>query len=126
MERNRAFCFACRHFTTGGAKSETSCTKDGFGDWKHALGKNGILQGHSKCLTHTEAMSTWLQFKGNKEKSTLIENHMSKEQKSKFLVIDIMFLVLQRQFFCVRIWKYHYEATMNLITQSTRVILLRF
>ena len=46
VERNRAFCFACRHFTTGGARSETSFTKDRFGDWKHALDKNGILQGH--------------------------------------------------------------------------------
>ena len=83
VERNRAFCFACRHFTIGGARSETSFTNDGFGDWKHELGKNGILQGHSKCLTHTQAMSTWLQFKGNKEKSTLIENHMSKERKEQ-------------------------------------------
>ena len=85
VEKDRAFCFPCQHFTTGTGKSDQAFTKDGFGDWKHALGKDGILQGHSKChgLTHIQAMSSWNQFKLNQERGTSIENCLSSERSEQ-------------------------------------------
>ena len=46
--------------------------KDGFTDWKHAAGKNGILQGHAGCHSHVMAMQSWNQFKKGKRLNTRI------------------------------------------------------
>ena len=48
--------------------------KDAFTDWKHAAGKNGILQGHAGCHSHVIAMQSWNQYKKGKRLNTSIEN----------------------------------------------------
>ena len=77
VERDAAFCFACRHFNAKGGKNEDVFTKDGFSDWKHAPGKSkaGILEGHAKCLTHTLAMQSWNDYNKNKKLGKSICNH---------------------------------------------------
>ena len=68
LEKNAAFCFACRHFTVDdGSRAEGTFTKVGFRDWKHATGQRGILQKHAQCSTHLHAMSAWHTYKINKE-----------------------------------------------------------
>ena len=67
VERDAAFCFPCSHFSTGSGRVEDTFTKAGFRDWKHARGKEGILQGHASCFTHIQAMSNWHDYKLNEE-----------------------------------------------------------
>lgn len=59
--------------------NEDVFTNNGFSDWKHAAGKNGILQGHTGCHSHVLAMQSWnqyKQYKQNKRLDTSIENHL--------------------------------------------------
>ena len=76
IERDAAFCFPCRHFNAKGGKNEDVFTKDGFTDWKHAAGKNGILQGHAGCHSHIIAMQSWKQYDKNKRLNISIENRL--------------------------------------------------
>ena len=76
IERDAAFCFPCRHFSAKAGKNEDVFTNNGFSDWKHAAGKNGILQGHAGCHSHVLAMQSWNQYKQNKKLGTSIENHL--------------------------------------------------
>ena len=71
IERDAAFCLLCRHFNTKGGKNEDVFTRDGFTDWKHAAGKNGILQGRH---SHVIAMHSWNQYKKGKRLNTSTEN----------------------------------------------------
>ena len=48
IERDAAFCFPCRHFSTESGKNEDVLTNNGYSDWKHAAGKTvfyRIMQG---------------------------------------------------------------------------------
>ena len=51
-------------------------TNNGFSDWKHAAGKNGILQGIAGYRSHVLAMQSWNQHKRNKSLGISIENHL--------------------------------------------------
>lgn len=55
VELDAAFCFACSFFHRN---PDAAFTSVGFRDWKHALGKKGVLTTHSAGRTHTEAMRT--------------------------------------------------------------------
>ena len=60
VEKDAAFCYACRFFTTStSGRSDVAFTTTGFNDWKHALGKKGGLLKHSKSQVHAEAMLSW-------------------------------------------------------------------
>ena len=60
MEKDAAFCYACRFFTTStSGRSDVAFTTTGFNDWKHALGEKGGLLKHSKSQVHAEAMLSW-------------------------------------------------------------------
>ena len=58
-ELDAAFCFSCRFLI-------------GFKDWKHALGKNGILTVHSTGKAHTEAMMSWKEYQMRAKAGTSI------------------------------------------------------
>jgi len=34
----------------------------GFHDWKHAIGKKGVISAHDSCSTHKQAMSSWNEY----------------------------------------------------------------
>ena len=59
VERDAAFCFPCRHFSTGSGRAENTFTKERFRDWKHATSREGILHRHASCFPHNQAMSSW-------------------------------------------------------------------
>ena len=75
-ERDAAFCFPCRHFSMGTGRAETAFTIDGFKDWKHATGKDGILPRHASCSTHTAAIQAWHDFTVNEEHGTSVANRL--------------------------------------------------
>ena len=43
VEKDAAFCFPCRHFSTKSGRAEDTFTKKGFRNWKKATGKEGIF-----------------------------------------------------------------------------------
>ena len=57
VERDAAFCYPCRVFKCGSNRSEDTFTKTGFRNWKHAMGKTGIISAHAKCETHKHAIT---------------------------------------------------------------------
>ena len=63
------FCYPCRMFgaqgSQFGSRPESTFTLTGFRDWKHATGKNGVLNGHAKCFSHKQAQAAWGQYKLN-------------------------------------------------------------
>uniref|UniRef100_A0A1X7TNM1 Uncharacterized protein n=1 Tax=Amphimedon queenslandica TaxID=400682 RepID=A0A1X7TNM1_AMPQE len=58
-EIDAAFCFPCRFFDQS---PDATFTETGFKDWKHALGKKGVISNHSTGKAHTEAMITWKEY----------------------------------------------------------------
>ena len=74
VERDAAFCYPCRFFNTLSGRTEEKFTIAGFRDWKHATGKEGIIPCHAKCLTHINAMTSWHEYKQNKELGTSVVN----------------------------------------------------
>ena len=54
-----------------GSRPESTFTVTGFGDWKHATGKNGVLNGHARCFSHKQAQAAWGQYKLNCTLGTL-------------------------------------------------------
>ena len=71
-ELDAAFCFSCRFFHPRPLGSEKAFTLIGFKDWKHALGKNGILTVHSTGKAHTEAMMSWKEYQMRAKAGTSI------------------------------------------------------
>ena len=76
VERDAAFYFPCHYFSTKSGKNKDVFTNNGFSDWKHAAGKNGILEDHAGCHSHVLAMQSWNQYKQNKRLGISIENHL--------------------------------------------------
>ncbi len=76
VQKDGAFCYPCRLFTTTGRRSHNTFTKVGFHDWKHATGKGGILNVHDKCSTHLDAMVAWSQYNLNAKHHSSIAQRM--------------------------------------------------
>ena len=75
-KRNAAYCYPCRFFPTEPGKYWDTFTRIGFNDWKHAMGKNGIIPCHDHCKTHMQAMVSWQEYKRNKESGTSVANRL--------------------------------------------------
>ena len=75
-ERDAAYCYPCRLFTTEPGKYWETFTKTGFSDWKHAMGKDGIIPCHDCCKTHMQAMVSWQEYAKNKESGTSVANRL--------------------------------------------------
>ena len=64
-------------FTTESGRYWETFTKHGFCDWKHALGKDGIITCHDYCKTHRQAMVSWKEYIKNKANHTSIADRMN-------------------------------------------------
>ena len=49
-------------FTTEPRKYWETFTKCGFRDWRHAMGKDGIISCHDHHKTHMQAMISWQEY----------------------------------------------------------------
>ena len=74
--RDAAYCYPCRLFTTESGRYSETFTKSGFCDWKHAMGKDGIIPCHDRCKTHMQAMVSWQEFVNNKTSGTSIADRL--------------------------------------------------
>ncbi|KAK6167027.1 hypothetical protein SNE40_021137 [Patella caerulea] len=60
VERDAAFCYACRHFVPDSSFNYDNFAVKGYNGWKRALGdKNKGLELHSHAASHIDAMSKW-------------------------------------------------------------------
>ena len=76
VQKDAVFCYPCRHFTTSSGRSEKTFTQTGFHDWKHALGRHGILPTHAKCCAHKLAMTAWKQYQINVRHQTSVADQL--------------------------------------------------
>ena len=75
-KKDAAFCYPCRLFTTESGRYWETFTKNGFCDWKHAMGKDGIISSHDRCKTHMQAMVAWQEYTINKASGTSIADRL--------------------------------------------------
>ena len=82
VEMDACFCYPCRMFgaqgSQFGSRSESTFTLNGYRDWKHATGKNGVLNGHAKCFSHKQAQAAWSQYKLNHALGKTLPERMGK------------------------------------------------
>lgn len=89
--RDAAYCYPCRLFTTESGRYWETFTKNGFCDWKHALGKGGIISCHDHCKTHMQAMVAWQEYVRNKASGTSI-THRLDAARSKLIAANRHYL----------------------------------
>ena len=109
VKQDACFCYPCRLFSFGGccssSRPELAFTSTGFKDWKHAMGKGGILTGHNDCRAHKEAATAWNQYIINLQKGTGISERLDSaraeriKQNRHYLksVIEILLLCSQQE-----------------------------
>lgn len=86
IERQSAFCFACRKHGTGSAEHLKKFTVQGFNKWRQALGdpKKGLVQ-HETSTIHSNAMMAWRQknvrLETNKTVSMMVSHDVLENRK---------------------------------------------
>ena len=81
IERNAAYCYACRFFSTGHHQSEAPFVATGFTNWKNAPGKNGRLEKHDTSERHQHAMSAWSNYTTNKSQKKSIASTLNSKRQ---------------------------------------------
>ena len=80
VKMDACFCYPCRMFgaqgSQFGSRPESTFTVTGFRDWKHATGKNGVLNGHARCFSHKQEQAAWGQYKLNCSLGTTLPNRL--------------------------------------------------
>ena len=76
LHLNRGDGIVCRYFTTGSGRYWETFMTSGFCDWKHAMGKDGIISCHDRCKTHMQAMVAWQEYTKNKTSGTSITHRL--------------------------------------------------
>ena len=59
VKQDRAFCFACRNFSTSTSKSDIAFMKTGWNAWAKATKTNRGLRKHDACSDHLLSMTRW-------------------------------------------------------------------
>ena len=75
-ERDAAYYYPCHLFNTEPRKYWETFTKTGFSDWKHAMGKDGIIPCHDCYKAHMQAIVSWQEYAKNKESGTSVANSL--------------------------------------------------
>ena len=76
VERDAAFCYPCRLFYVGIGRGDSAFTQVGFREWKHAIGKRGIISAHDKCTSYKQAMACWNEYTNNLKKHTSVAHRL--------------------------------------------------
>ncbi len=59
VKEDRAFCFACRNFSTSTSKSDIAFTKTGWNAWAKAMETNRGLRKLDACSDHLLSVTRW-------------------------------------------------------------------
>lgn len=92
--KNCAFCYACRVFGTSETK-ELTFGRNGFSDWKNAMGKRNGFTLHNESIAHKICMTKWNEYKArmnkNVEVSTLVNDDVL--AKNRYYVQSIFDMI---------------------------------
>ena len=116
VKQDRAFCFACRNFSTSTSKSDIAFTKTGWNAWAKAMETNRGLRKHDACSDHLLSMTRWESHASQREQEAAgIRNMLDPDRPS---VVsnnrEYMKMLLQyHQYFCSEEMAYrgHDETT---------------
>ena len=108
IEKNAAFCFACRFFGSNAVcriRPEATFTSTGFRNWKHASGTTGSLAKHDNSASHKGSMLDWQQSLLNSSQGTSLPErlHSSRAELIKKnrhymrSIIDVLLLCCQQE-----------------------------
>ncbi|KAI6653043.1 Zinc finger MYM-type protein 1-like [Oopsacas minuta] len=75
--------FPCRHFSRNRTYSKHSFTKLGFNDWKHAVGKDGIISCHAAAKSHIDTMQSWVDWKINEHFGTSVDHRLETSRRER-------------------------------------------
>ena len=111
VEKDEWFCYPCYVFGghTSCYRPEQAFTITGLKNWKHAMGKKGILIGHNACHPHRQATLAWNQYTLNVQRGTCIAEQMSSARSDKInrnrhylnLLLKFFFNAVTRKLFCM-------------------------
>lgn len=83
IAKDKAFCFACRNFSTSTSKSDTAFTKVGFSTWSKAMENNRGFKAHDACSDHLLSMTRWESYNIQKKNpGASIRNMLDPERPS--------------------------------------------
>ncbi|KAI6658767.1 Zinc finger MYM-type protein 1-like [Oopsacas minuta] len=99
VNRDAAYCFPCRWFSSRLNRPDAPFTRVGSRDWKHATGQKGRLIEHRKSMAHVEAFHTWEEYKFNIQYGTTITRSLDKIGKNVIKEIVTMSKPLRRSSF---------------------------
>ena len=60
----------------GAGRPEIASVTTSFRDWKHATGKNNILNCHKSCAAHKQAVVDWSQYTLNVQQGVAISEQL--------------------------------------------------
>lgn len=98
VQKDAAFCFACRKFDLNTTK-ENTFTIIGYKDWKHATEKNGGFQRHERSTCHIDAMRSWNELTNREENQSSVHEILTNTTLAKrryymtAIVETIIFLI---------------------------------
>ncbi|CAB4040240.1 Hypothetical predicted protein [Paramuricea clavata] len=83
IAKDKAFCFACRNFSTSTCKSDPAFTEVGFSKWSKAMENNRGFKAHDKCSDHLLSMARWESYNIQKKNpGASIRNMLDPERPS--------------------------------------------
>ena len=83
IAKDKAFCFACRNFSTSTSKSDTAFTKVGFSTWSKAMETNCGFKSHDASSEHLLSMTRWESYSTQKKNPAAgIRNMLDPERPS--------------------------------------------
>ena len=59
IDKDKAFCFACRNFSTSTSKSDPAFTNVGFSSWSKAMENNRGFKVHDAISDHLFSITRW-------------------------------------------------------------------
>lgn len=100
VERDAAFCYACRKF--GSAGTDDAFTTTGYNNWRHALVQNKGLKRHESSKEHMSAVMLWKERLSRVQKGTeissLVNSHQLERNRAYLsAIVDIIEFIAVNQ-----------------------------
>lgn len=105
IDRDAAFCFACRNFslTSNSTQSKDTFSVSRFRDWHKALIKKRGLDGHSTSKDHVEAEMAYRRYITDKPVICQLSDEASRQASERSIQIERNRKVIGRLFDVIRL-----------------------
>ena len=104
VAKDKAFCFACKNFSTATSKSDPAFAKIGFSSWVKAMENNRGFKAHDTSCDHLMSMTRWEYYKNQKANPDVGVGNMLDPDRASLVQNnrDYMKTLLQyHRYFCV-------------------------